>query len=153
MDDEFVENGAVVVISIASPQVGHITFCESFLALERIGRLQHLRVANKEDMITHLPFLHIKAHAFSPLAVACFGAGNLYKHCGIHLELKSVEEENEQKTEHFLQHARSRCADKQTFSDEFNRAMDAAKLLYESSHFNNSPKSTPTPFPSPLSLP
>lgn len=132
MDDEIVQNGPVVVISIASPQVGHRTFCESFHALERMRRLQHLRVANKEDMITHLPFLHIKAHAFSPIAVAMFGAGNLYKHCGIQLELKSVEEENQQKTEHFVRHSTSHCVGESSYSEEFQRAKDAAKQLYQS---------------------
>lgn len=130
VDDDLVENGPVVVVSVASPQVGHKTFCESFHALERLGRLQHLRVANKEDMITHLPFVHVKAHVLSPVAVAMFGAGNLYKHCGIHLQLKSVQEENEQKTEHFVCHPKSRCADnnKEWYSEDLKRAV---KLLYE----------------------
>ena len=83
-------------------------------------------------MITHLPFVHIKAHVLSPVAVAMFGAGNLYKHCGIHLELKSVQEENERKTQHIVCHPKSRCAEKESYSEEWKRAMDAAKMLYES---------------------
>lgn len=134
-DDELIEHGPVVVISIASPQVGNKKFCDSFHVLEKLGRLQHLRVANKEDMITHLPFVHIKAHVLSPVAVAMFGAGNLYQHCGIHLELKGVEEEeNEARSQArlSLHHGTSHNSLRQyTVNEKFTRAIDSAKMLAE----------------------
>jgi hypothetical protein len=132
MDDMIVQEFPVVVISIASPQVGCSAFCEAFHSLERSRRLQHLRVSNKEDVITHLPFLTLKATAFSPLLAAVFGPGNLYKHCGVHLELKSVAEESEIKTEHFVCHSRGNREIIDSISEEFKRSIAAARLLAES---------------------
>lgn len=132
MDDVIVQEVPVVVISIASPQVGSSSFCEAFHSLERARRLQHLRVSNKEDVITHLPFLTLKVTAFSPLLAAVFGPGNLYKHCGVHLELKSLEEESVTKTEHFVCHSRGNGEIIDSISEEFKRSIAAARLLAES---------------------
>ncbi|CAB9531604.1 Phospholipase A1 [Seminavis robusta] len=133
LDHELLGNGPVVVISVASPQVGNKAFCEAFHMLERYRRLQYLRVSNTEDVITHLPFLTLKATAFSPLLAAVFGPGNLYKHCGLQLELKSVEEENKEKTEHFkMCHSRGTTDIVDTVSEEFKRSIAAARLLVNS---------------------
>jgi len=139
-DNELVQNGPVVVISIASPQVGNHAFVDSFHQLEKLNRVQHLRIGNREDMITHLPFIHVKAMAFSPLYCAVFGAGNLYKHCGIHLELKSIEVNEERKdngdeivdSKHYrICHPKGTCVD-ESYAEEFKRAVESAKLLAES---------------------
>jgi Lipase (class 3) len=133
IDDVIVQEFPVVVVSIASPQVGCGAFCDAFHSLERSRRLQHLRVSNKEDVITHLPFLTLKATAFSPLLAAVFGPGNLYKHCGVQLELKSVAEESETKTEnYFVCHSRGNREIIDSISEEFKRSIAAARLLAES---------------------
>jgi predicted lipase len=41
----------VTVISIASPRVGNIRFSHAFQELEIHGRLQHIRVANRKDVV------------------------------------------------------------------------------------------------------
>mmetsp|Transcript_18383 Transcript_18383/g.28385 ORF Transcript_18383/g.28385 Transcript_18383/m.28385 type:complete len:465 (-) Transcript_18383:406-1800(-) len=89
-DDALVKHGAVTVVSIASPLVGNMKFRTAFQALERLNRLQHLRVCNKEDTVTVMPFAAPKVTALSPALAAVAGAGNLYKHCGMRLRLKSV---------------------------------------------------------------
>ena len=43
------------VITVASPYVGNKKFLLAFQALESEKRLQHLRIANKEDIITKMP--------------------------------------------------------------------------------------------------
>ena len=45
----------VRVITVASPYVGDANFLLAFQVLERERRLQHLRIANKEDIITKMP--------------------------------------------------------------------------------------------------
>jgi len=84
--------GPVVVYSIASPRVGNIDFRTAFQLLERQQRLQHLRISNKEDVVTLLPFMTTFLGAPSSILPTANtnlnGAINLYKHCGIHLRLK-----------------------------------------------------------------
>ena len=46
-----------IMHSVASPNVGNVKFLLAFQALERMKRLQHLRIANAEDVVTHLPFI------------------------------------------------------------------------------------------------
>ena len=77
----------VIVYSIASPYVGNWKFRYAFQYLERQRRLQHLRVANLEDMVTLLPFAAPKLTALSPALSMVMGAGNLYKHTGIRLQM------------------------------------------------------------------
>jgi hypothetical protein len=79
---------SVVVYSVASPFVGNWKFRHAFQELERRKRLQHLRIANLEDMVTLLPFCAPKATVLSPALSAIFGAGNLYKHCGMKLQFR-----------------------------------------------------------------
>lgn len=132
MDDEIVQNGPVVVISIASPRVGGKEFADAFHSLEQDKRLQHLRIANKEDVVTHLPFYTFKATAMSPLITAFRGAGDLYLHCGISLELRSVIEDTDEEREggdasdasrsrnFHLSHPKGKCLEKQQSSSFFN---------------------------------
>lgn len=92
MDDTIVKHGAVVVYSIASPRVGNSDFRTTFQVLERSKRLQHLRIANKEDIVTHIPFVALEQVTLSPTSVlsqTSSGAVNLYKHCGVYLKLKA----------------------------------------------------------------
>ena len=160
MDDEIVKYGPVVVISIASPRVGGHEFCDAFHSLELLNRLQHLRVANKEDVVTHLPFISLKATAMSPLLSAIRGAGNIYRHCGINLELRSMLLEEEAKAEdkdeekkaekkatkeespkHYrICHPKGRCLERgagsgsfySDYSTNFKGALETAKNLAES---------------------
>lgn len=80
-------NGPIVIYSVASPYCGNWKFRMAFQELERQKRVQHLRIANAEDMVTLLPFASAKLSAFSPLATMMKGAGNLYKHVGIRLQM------------------------------------------------------------------
>lgn len=77
----------ITIISIASPFVGNWKFRDAFLHLERIERLQHLRISNHDDMVTHLPFIAPKAPSIIPMVSKVKGAANLYKHVGIRLQL------------------------------------------------------------------
>ena len=43
-------------ISFASPQVGNKDYAAAFAALERAGRIRHLRVTNQGDLVPELPF-------------------------------------------------------------------------------------------------
>lgn len=89
-DDEIcslLQGSPVIVYSIASPYVGNWKFRFAFQHLERQRRLQHLRIANLEDMVTLLPFAAPKLSALSPALSIVKGAGNLYKHTGIRLQM------------------------------------------------------------------
>ena len=79
----------VVVYSFASPYVGNWKFRFAFQHLERQKRLQHLRVANAEDMVTLLPFAAPTLGTISPALglIQKQGGGNLYKHTGIRLQM------------------------------------------------------------------
>eukprot|EP00555_Chaetoceros_dichaeta_P014941 CAMPEP_0198256354 /NCGR_PEP_ID=MMETSP1447-20131203/6289_1 /TAXON_ID=420782 /ORGANISM="Chaetoceros dichaeta, Strain CCMP1751" /LENGTH=538 /DNA_ID=CAMNT_0043942983 /DNA_START=79 /DNA_END=1695 /DNA_ORIENTATION=+ len=91
-DEEIAQltTGPVRIFSVASPYVGNQKFLLAFQALERVKRLQHLRIANAEDVVTHMPFVAPKLGLVSPImALAQGGAVNLYKHCGIKLHLNS----------------------------------------------------------------
>jgi len=63
----------VTCVSVASPYVGDRRYRAAFRLSERKGNLRHLRVANKKDIVTLLPFISIK---LSP-----------YKHTGVELKL------------------------------------------------------------------
>lgn len=89
-DDEIVKSGSVTVFSFASPLVGNMKFRIAFQTLERLKRLQHLRITKKEDIVTLVPFAAPKVTALSPVLSATLGAGNLYKHCGMRVQLKSA---------------------------------------------------------------
>jgi len=86
-DEEIIQLtiGPVRVVSVASPYVGNARFLLAFQALERRKRLQHLRIANKEDIVTLMP--RVAPNILN-------GAVNRYEHCGIKLHLKSPTEEN-----------------------------------------------------------
>ncbi|GFH44379.1 hypothetical protein CTEN210_00853 [Chaetoceros tenuissimus] len=82
------KNEPIKVISIASPYVGNIKFLQSFQSLERKGFLQHLRVANAEDVVTLMPVVGPKIGIVSPIMAVKGGVGNMYKHCGMKLQMK-----------------------------------------------------------------
>jgi hypothetical protein len=129
-DDEVVENGPVVVVSIASPRVGGANFCEAFQVLEKRKRLQHLRISNKEDMISHVPYVHFKATAFSPLLAATLGAGNIYNHCGIHLQLTSILENDDLQCPFTLTYPKNKNDEEGiTYTEELKRGINTAMEL------------------------
>jgi hypothetical protein len=123
----------VVVISIASPRVGDKKFRSAFQALEKMQRLQHLRISNKEDLVTLMPFLDIKSTAFSPLlTVVRGGAWNVYKHCGIHLECSSVLEHNDNVNKPYrLSYVKDQADEGEGtyYSEEIKRSIEDAKAL------------------------
>lgn len=82
----------IVVYSVASPYCGNWKFRHAFQELERRGRLQHLRIANREDLVTLMPFAVPKPTILSPALSLIQGAGNLYKHVGINLRLERKED-------------------------------------------------------------
>lgn len=127
IDDEIVDlsSGPVVVYSIASPFVGNWKFRMAFQELERRKRLQHLRIANFEDMVTLLPFAAPKATALSPALSLFKGAGNLYKHCGVRLQLTA--EPRDGKTMSFF-YPRDKANDEE-YGREVRDAVDAGKSL------------------------
>ncbi len=84
----------VRVVSIASPYVGNAKFMLAFQALERSGKLLHLRIANAEDVVTLMPVLGPKVGMVSPILAMQGGVANVYKHCGMKLQLKHKPFEN-----------------------------------------------------------
>ena len=94
-DDEMLQltqHKRIVVYSVASPYCGNWKFRHAFQELERNGRLQHLRIANREDLVTLMPFAVPKPTILSPALSLIQGAGNLYKHVGINLRLERKED-------------------------------------------------------------
>lgn len=81
----------VRIVSIASPYVGNANFLLAFQSLERSGRLQHLRIANAEDVVTLMPVVGPKIGIISPIAAMAGGVANVYKHCGMKLQMKRKE--------------------------------------------------------------
>lgn len=130
LDDEITKSGPVVIISIASPRVGNKKFCWAFQSLEKLRRLQHLRISNKEDLVSLMPFLDIKATAFSPLITAIMGtAGNVYKHCGIHLECSSVLEKNDMNKPYTFSYVKDQSDEEGAYTEELKRSLTDAKAL------------------------
>ena len=78
----------VRVVSIASPYVGNSKFLLAFQSLERRGKLLHLRIANAEDVVTLMPVIGPKIGIVSPIMAMQGGVANVYKHCGMKLQLK-----------------------------------------------------------------
>jgi hypothetical protein len=133
-DEELIQlaaNHRVVVYSIASPFVGNWKFRHAFQDLERRRRLQHVRIANREDMITLLPFAVPKATFLSPALSMVQGAGNLYKHVGIKVQLKKVlDDSGKEVVEQTIQYPKeNQCDNDQDFAKEVQDAMDAGKSL------------------------
>mmetsp|Transcript_53 Transcript_53/g.108 ORF Transcript_53/g.108 Transcript_53/m.108 type:complete len:462 (-) Transcript_53:62-1447(-) len=126
-DDGLIKNGPVTVVSIASPLVGNMKFRVAFQALERLKRLQHLRVSNKEDMVTVMPFIAPKVAAFSPILAVTAGGGNLYKHCGMRLKLKSVLRGDD--VQPYNMCYTKDHGDDDAYSEEIKRALASGKTL------------------------
>jgi hypothetical protein len=129
-DDELVSllRGPVVVYSIASPYCGNWKFQFAFQHLERTKRLQHLRIANHEDMVTLLPFAAPKLTALSPALSMIKGAGNLYKHCGMRLQM--IAEPRAESKEYFtISYPKDHQADDEEYAKEAKDALEAGKSL------------------------
>eukprot|EP00560_Eucampia_antarctica_P002376 CAMPEP_0197835012 /NCGR_PEP_ID=MMETSP1437-20131217/24460_1 /TAXON_ID=49252 ORGANISM="Eucampia antarctica, Strain CCMP1452" /NCGR_SAMPLE_ID=MMETSP1437 /ASSEMBLY_ACC=CAM_ASM_001096 /LENGTH=446 /DNA_ID=CAMNT_0043440139 /DNA_START=61 /DNA_END=1401 /DNA_ORIENTATION=+ len=63
----------VTCVSIASPFVGDKRFRKAFELAESMGKIRYLRVANRKDIVTIVPFLSLRLR--------------LYKHVGVELKL------------------------------------------------------------------
>uniref|UniRef100_A0A7S4MD75 Fungal lipase-type domain-containing protein n=1 Tax=Odontella aurita TaxID=265563 RepID=A0A7S4MD75_9STRA len=63
----------VTCVSVASPYVGDSRWKKAFQFAEARGLLRHLRVSNKKDIVTLMPFLSLRLRG--------------YKHVGINLKL------------------------------------------------------------------
>lgn len=129
-DDELLSltsQNRVVVYSVASPYCGNWQFRHAFQALERRGRLQHLRMANREDLVTLMPFAVPKPTIFSPALSLIQGAGNLYKHVGINLRLER-KEGDEDKVEQKITYPReNQCDTDQDLAKDLEDAIDSGK--------------------------
>lgn len=139
-DDELISlaaNHRVVVYSVASPFCGNWKFRHAFQELERQRRLQHLRIANLEDMVTLLPFAVPKATFLSPALSMIHGGGNLYKHVGIKLQLKRVTStEGTEVVEHSIQYPKENQKDNdQELAIEVQEAMEAGKSLVRAIYY------------------
>lgn len=139
-DEELIQLAAhhrVVVYSIASPFCGNWKFRHAFQELERQRRLQHLRIANHEDMVTLLPFAVPKAAFLSPALSMIQGAGNLYKHVGIKVQLKKVRDnKGHEVVEHSIQYPLENQSDNDLqFAKEVQDAMEAGKSLVRALYF------------------
>ena len=118
----------VVIYSFASPYCGNWKFRYAFMHLERLRRLQHLRTANLEDMVTLLPFFAPKATVFSPLASAVLGAGNLYKHVGLRLQMEQGETRDDGKF-HSLAYPKDYQSSDEDYAKEVKDSLEAGKSL------------------------
>jgi len=132
-------NHRVVVYSVASPYCGNWKFRHAFQELEYQRRLQHLRIANLEDMVTLMPFAVPKATFLSPVMSMVAGAGNLYKHVGIKVQLKKNAGKDGQPdvVEHSLHYPRENqndCAD-EIFAKEVQDAMEQGRSLVRALYY------------------
>jgi Lipase (class 3) len=133
MNETIIKNGPVVVVSIASPRVGNADFGSAFQTLEKMKRIQHLRVSNREDTVTLVPFVAtMEAGLLSSSLLASTNAAlNLYKHCGIHLKLKSrnPDDAGDQKKLFSLSYAKDKTDEEGTLPEDLRRSLVAAKSL------------------------
>lgn len=138
-DDELVQLTAhqrIVVYSVASPFCGNWKFRHAFQELERQRRLQHLRIANLEDMVTLMPFAVPKATFLSPALSMLAGAGNLYKHVGIKVQLKKTEQNGKQVVEHSIHYPRENQSDcDEEFAKEVQDVMEQGKSLVRALYY------------------
>lgn len=118
----------VVIYSIASPFVGNLDWRFAFQELERQKRLQHLRVANQEDMVTLMPFAAPKIGFFSPAVAPFTGAGNLYKHVGIQLSLTEKCRVGAS-FPYSISYPKDQSMDSEEFAKEVQNSLDAGKSL------------------------
>jgi len=118
----------VRVISVASPYVGNVKFMVAFQALERLGRLQHLRIANAEDVVTLMPVLAPKPGMISPIFALFDGMANLYKHCGMKLLLKGTVK-NEGDPIHTISYALDQSKD-EAYAKEITSMFEDTKNLF-----------------------
>lgn len=145
-DEELMQltgQGRVVIYSVASPYCGNWKFRHGFCELERLGRIQHLRMANKEDLVTLMPFAVPKATILSPALSLMQGAGNLYKHVGIHLRMERLPEPASTPTDvsggggpvqHTLRYPRENQLDSNDsdLAQDLQNALDSGKSLIQS---------------------
>lgn len=119
----------VVVYSVASPFVGNWKFREAFQELERRGRLQHLRICNAEDMVTLMPFAAPKAGIMSPAISMVSGAGNLYKHVGMRLQLTESNIDDGRALPFSIVYPVNQRMDDEEFAKEVQDILSAGKSL------------------------
>jgi len=127
-DDTIARNGPVTIVSVASPYVGNIKFRLAFQDLERKKRLRHLRIANAEDMVTLLPFASLKVGALSPIVAFSKGAGNLYKHVGMRLQL-SDNKDDSLPPSYSLSFPKDHGTTDEEYGKEVRDSLDAGKSL------------------------
>jgi len=114
----------VVVCSVASPFCGNRKFRHDFQELQRQRRLQHLRIANLEDMVTQAGFL-------GQALTMIHGAGNLHEHVAIKLQRKKFTSVDGTETvEHSLQYQIGKQSDNDLeFEREVQNAIEAGKSV------------------------
>jgi hypothetical protein len=61
---------------------------------------------------------------------ATTGIGNIYKHCGIHLQLKSVLANNDLKKPFILAYSKNKCDEERKYTEEFKRWRNTAMELF-----------------------
>jgi Lipase (class 3) len=125
-------NGPVVVISVASPRVGNNCFRTAVQTLERLQLLQHLRISNEDDLVTLLPVVALKETALpSSILAPTKGSVDLYKHCGIQIDLKAGDLEGcwYERELFNVTYARDKTDDEGILPEELRRSMTAAKSL------------------------
>jgi hypothetical protein len=121
----------VRVFSIASPYVGNTKFLLAFQGLERAQRIQYLRIANAEDVVTLMPVISPKIGALSPLLALKQGAASLYKHCGIKLHLNPVIPETNEKQIYQLSYPQDHSSDEH-YAKEIERIIEDGKNFFSS---------------------
>jgi predicted lipase len=136
-NDEIISllEGPVRVYSFASPYVGNWKFKMAFQELERKKRLQHLRIANLEDMVTLLPFATPKLTALSPALSLIKGAGNLYKHTGIQLQMTSEPRKEGSDAIYSISYPKEHEADDEQYAAEVQDSLDAGKSLAQAFYY------------------
>lgn len=72
----------VKCVSIASPKVGSMSFFKAYQALEREGKIRHLRVSNDKDLVTQVP----DRSSFSA-AYVVVAQSSIFRHVGMNLTL------------------------------------------------------------------
>lgn len=128
-------DGPVRIYSIASPYVGNWKFKMAFQELERQKRIQHLRIANLEDMVTLLPFATPKLTALSPVLSMVKGAGNLYKHTGIRLQMTAESRTEESTDTYRISYPKEHEADDDEYAKEVEDSLSAGKSLAQAFYF------------------
>ncbi len=103
----------------------------AFQSLERKGYIQHLRIANAEDVVTLSPAVAPKIGVVSPIMALKDGAVNLYKHCGMKLHMYDFKDG--EKCKHKIDFPKDQSCDEQY-------AQEIVALIEDGKNFLNSIK-------------